>query len=249
MKRQLIVGFLCMILVMLFYSINFKSSTLSENDTNEVHNSFTIEEREETPVANVISSMDIRVASALQMVQITLPTPTLTPVPTSTPTPVPTATPTPTSTPTSTPTPTITPKPTSIPKPAATATPAPAKTSRYYRYPTQLSAADKRDMAALVFLEVGGQSYKCKLAVTSVIINLAVSKKLSIHTTMFNSRRFSPANRISRTTPSEECIKAVNDILANGTTMPLNVTAFRNKHYHRFGTPYCVIDKVYFSTV
>ena len=245
MKRQLIVGFLCMILVMLLCSIKFKSSTLSENDTNEVH-TFTIEEREETPVANVISSMDIRVASALQMIEIALPTPTLTPVPTNTPTPVPTATPTPTSTPT----PTVTPKPTATPKPAATATPAPAKVSgRYYKYPAQLSAQDIRDMAALVFLEVGGQSYKCKLAVASVIINLSIQKKLSIHVTMFNARRFSPANRISRTTPSEECIKAVNDVLTNGTTMPLSVTAFRNKHYHRFGTPYCVIDKVYFSTV
>ena len=226
-----------MILVILSY--NIKKNTLSENDTNEVHE-FTIEEREETPVANVITSMDIRVASAIQLVHITLPTPTLTPVPTSTPTPVPTATPTPTSTPT----------PTVTLKPAATATPAPAKiTGRYYKYPTQLSAKDIRDMAALVFLEVGGQSYKCKLAVASVIINLSISKKLSIHTTMFNVRRFSPANGISRTTPSEDCIKAVNDVLTNGTTMPLSVTAFRNKHYHRFGKPYCVIDKVYFSTV
>ena len=234
MKRQLIVGFLCMILVML-YGIKFKSSTLSENDTNEVH-TFTIEEREETPVANVISSMDIRVASTIQLVHIALPTHTPTPVPTATPT--------------STSTPTVTPKPTATPKPAATATPAPAKISgRYYKYPTQLSAQDIRDMAALVFLEVGGQSYKCKLAVASVIINLSIQKKLSIHATMFNARRFSPANRISRTTPSEECIKAVNDVLTNGTTMPLNVTAFRNKHYHRFGIPYCVIDKVYFSTV
>lgn len=245
MKRQLIVGFLCMILVILLY--NIKKNTLSENDTNEVH-TFTIEEREETPVANVISSMDIRVANTIQLVHIALPTPTLTPVPTNTPTPVPTATPTPTSTPT--PTPTVTPKPTVTLKPAATATPTPAKVSgRYYKYPTQLSAQDIRDMAALVFLEVGGQSYKCKLAVASVIINLSIQKKLSIHATMFNARRFSPANRISRTIPSEECIKAVNDVLTNGTTMPLSVTAFRNKHYHRFGTPYCVIDKVYFSTV
>ena len=55
---------------------------------------------------------------------------------------------------------------------------------------------------------------------------------------------------ISGTRASAESIRAVRDVVKNGTTLPKNVLAFRNQHYHRgFGRPYCHIDGVYFSTM
>lgn len=55
---------------------------------------------------------------------------------------------------------------------------------------------------------------------------------------------------ISSTRASAESIRAVRDVIKNGTTLPKNVLAFRNQHYHRnFGRPYCCIDGVYFSSM
>ena len=182
------------------------------------------------------------------------------PSPTSTPTPTPTSTPSPTPSPTNTPTATPTPKPTSTPKPTATpkptSTPAPTvevsntvSSGRYYIYTGAITEQDIRDMAALLWLEAGGQPLKCKQAIVSVMINLAVRRGTSIHNTIFNRRTFSPAGRIRSTTPSQECLNVVRDIVVNGTTVPTNVLAFRNRHYHNFGRPYAKIGAVYFSTM
>ena len=146
------------------------------------------------------------------------------------------------------------PKPTSTPTPAytpartlASSSLAVQDTGRYTIYGL-VTDQEIRDMAALVYLEAGAQSYRCQLAIASVIVNLMVKNHATVNATIFNSRTFSPARRISYTNPSQSCINAVRDVLTNGTIFPANVTAFRNRHYHNFGTPYCVIEGVYFST-
>ncbi len=222
----------------------------------------------ETETGDVTATSDVSTEQLAEAVATA--TNTATPTATSTPTATPTSTPTPIFT--------LTPMPASdlehsenaefdtnllsapMPKPTATPTPVytPARTlassslsvqpsGRYTVYGL-LTDQEMRDMAALVYLEAGAQSYKCQQAIASVIVNLMVKNHASVNSTIFNTRTFSPARSISRTNPSQSCINAVRDVLENGCTLPSNVTAFRNRHYHNFGTPYCVIDGVYFST-
>ena len=163
-------------------------------------------------------------------------------VPTMTPTSTPTSTPTPSPSPTSTPIPTETPIPTNT----STPTPTPLEDS-YYIYDGTLTDEELRDMAALVYLEAGGENYMCQKGIASVIINRMVYTNSSLDDVMYAPNAFSPAKYIKSTTPSESCINAVNDVLTNGTIFPLNVLAFRADYYHDFGTPYMRIDDVFFT--
>ena len=113
----------------------------------------------------------------------------------------------------------------------------------------KVSEADIRDIAALVYLESGSQSYKCQKAIASVIFNRMIRYNMTAQQVIYQRGVFSPANRVSRTTPSRSCLKAVREVLESGATLPLRVTAFRNGRYHSFGSPYCCIDGVYFSKV
>lgn len=113
----------------------------------------------------------------------------------------------------------------------------------------KVTEKDIRDIAALVYLEAGAQSYKCQKAIASVIFNRMVQYNKTASQVIYENGVFSPASKVSRTTPSGSCMKAVRDVLANGLTLPKNVLAFRNGHYHSFGKKYCCIDGVYFSKV
>lgn len=113
----------------------------------------------------------------------------------------------------------------------------------------KVTEKDIRDIAALVYLEAGAQSYKCQKAIASVIFNRMVRYNKTASQVIYENGVFSPASKVSRTTPSGSCMKAVRDVLVNGLTLPKNVLAFRNGHYHSFGKKYCCIDGVYFSWV
>lgn len=118
-----------------------------------------------------------------------------------------------------------------------------------------LSDQDIRDIAALVYLEAGNQSYACKKAIASVIFNRMMRYSLTASECIYQrtnggDRVFSPAYRVPFTNPSASCIMAVREVLEDGCTLPIRVTAFRNNHYHTdFGSPYCNIGNVYFSSV
>lgn len=115
--------------------------------------------------------------------------------------------------------------------------------------PVKVSEKDIRDIAALVYLEAGSQSYRCQKAIASVIFNRMMKYDMTAQQVIHQSGVFSPASRVSSTTPSSSCMMAVREVLEEGTTLPRNVVAFRNGHYHTFGRRYCCIDGVYFTAV
>lgn len=112
-----------------------------------------------------------------------------------------------------------------------------------------VSDQDIRDIAALVYLEAGSQSYTCQKAIASVIFNRMIKYGMTAQQTIHQNGVFSPANRVSRTRPSASCMMAVREVLETGCTLPRNVVAFRNGHYHSFGRRYTCIDGVYFTSV
>lgn len=125
-------------------------------------------------------------------------------------------------------------------------TPTPKASSR--KVSVRLSENDIRLIAKLVYEEAGAQSYKCQKAIASVVINRMIRYNKTARQVIFEPGVFSVS--ISGTRASAESIRAVRDVVKNGTTLPKNVLAFRNQHYHRgFGRPYCCIDGVYFSTM
>ena len=126
-------------------------------------------------------------------------------------------------------------------------TPTPKAAVRH-KVNVRLSESDIQLIAKLVYEEAGAQSYKCQKAIASVVINRMVRYKRTARQVVYEPGVFSVD--ISGTRASAESIRAVRDVIKNGTTLPKNVLAFRNQHYHRnFGRPYCCIDGVYFSTM
>lgn len=125
-------------------------------------------------------------------------------------------------------------------------TPAPKASKRLN---VKVSDKDIRDIAALVYLESGAESYKCQKAIASVIFNRMIRYNMTAQQVIYQSGVFTPARRVRSTTPSGSCLRAVREVLESGTTLPRAVVAFRNGNYHNFGSPYCKIDGVYFSKV
>ena len=129
-----------------------------------------------------------------------------------------------------------------------TPTPKAAQRTTSHKVSVRLSENDIQMIAKLVYEEAGAQSYKCQKAIASVVINRMVRYKKTARQVVYEPGVFSVD--ISGTRASSESIKAVRDVVKNGTTLPKNVLAFRNQHYHRnFGKPYCCIEGVYFSTM
>lgn len=104
-------------------------------------------------------------------------------------------------------------------------------------------------LAALVELEAGVESYECKKAVASVVINRMSIDEKSLIDVIYEQNQFSVADKVSEYEPSDESIKAVREVLTTGVTLPEYVTFFRAGQYHDWGdqTPYIKIDNTYFS--
>lgn len=114
----------------------------------------------------------------------------------------------------------------------------------------RMSEKEIRDVAALVYLEVGGEdSFRLKKAIASVVVNRMKRYGKTATQVIYEAGVFSPAYKIPYTSPSSSCIRAVRQVVNNGSIFPIRVTAFRNGHYHSFGRPYCRIGNVYFSSV
>jgi len=138
----------------------------------------------------------------------------------------------------------ITPTPTPKPKITSNAT------STYRnKVSVRLSNYDIRNIAALVYLEAGGQSYRCQKAIASVIINRMSRYHKTASQVICEPGVFGPASQVRSTKPNAQCLRAVRDVVNHGTTLPKSVVAFRNKHYHSFGRRYCCIDGVYFTAM
>lgn len=122
-------------------------------------------------------------------------------------------------------------------------TEAPKKKSMYY----SMSDDEIYTFAALIYLEAGSTSYKCQCAVASVVLNLMVNEGKSLNACIKTPGRFSVANRVYRTKPSDTALKVAREIATNGPTLPTYVLYFRNNHYFSWAKAYCHIDNVYFS--
>lgn len=118
-----------------------------------------------------------------------------------------------------------------------------------YAVTVNVTEEDIRNLAALTYLECGSCSYKCMKAVASVLFNRMMKYNKTASQVIWEDGVFSPAGRVRSTTPSQSCLNAVRDVLNNGATLPKNVLAFRNGHYHTFGRAYCNIDNVYFTAM
>lgn len=114
-----------------------------------------------------------------------------------------------------------------------------------------LSEADIRNIASLVYLEAGSNSCSDELqrAIASVIFNRMIRYNMTASQVIYQQGVFSPASRVSRTIPSERALRNVQHVISNGCTLPSSVVAFRMGHYHSFGHRYCKIDNVYFTAI
>ena len=115
-------------------------------------------------------------------------------------------------------------------------------------YIFNLTPAERRDVAALLYLEAGSTSYQCQKLVAEVIFNQWRSRGGSIYDTLYAPNLFTPAYSISYTTPMQTQFDIVDTICSYGVSIPWNVLYFRAGYYHSFGTPYTNIDNVYFSS-
>ena len=111
----------------------------------------------------------------------------------------------------------------------------------------KVSDADLELIARLVYLECGSCSYRAQQAVASVIFNRMIRYGKTARQVIYEPNVFSPSGRVKTTTPSSSCRMAVREVYETGLTLPSNVLAFRNGHYHMFGRPYCSIDGIYFT--
>jgi len=124
------------------------------------------------------------------------------------------------------------------------------KTSNKHKVSVKLSENDIQLIGKLVYAEAGSRSYKCQKAVASVVINRMIRYKKTARQIVYEPGVFTVAGGLSSVRASATSVKAVRDVVKNGTTLPKNVLAFRNQYYHQnFGKPYCHIDGVYFSTM
>ena len=115
----------------------------------------------------------------------------------------------------------------------------------------EITEEEEYRVASLVYLEAGGQgcSYELKKAIATVFFNQMVRYGLTVNQTIYRSGAFSVANRVSSTRPDSSCRMAVREVLENGGTLPRSVIAFRTNNYHNFGTHFCKIQTVYFTSV
>lgn len=123
---------------------------------------------------------------------------------------------------------------------------------RYNDFSNLISTDEEINMlATLVYLEAGVESFDCQKAVASVVLNRMYIYDKSLEEIIYEKGQFTPANQIQYSSPSESTLKAVDDVLSKGTTLPTYVTFFRGGHYHNWDTdryvPYSNIDNTYFT--
>lgn len=123
------------------------------------------------------------------------------------------------------------------------------RTTGNNRLNVNLSEYEIQLLAKLVYCEAGSTSYRCQKAVVSVIVNRMKRYHKTASQVIFEDGVFSVSYKVRRTTPSSTSLKAVRDVLRNGTTLPRSVVAFRYGHYHSFGRRYCRIDGVCFTAM
>lgn len=114
----------------------------------------------------------------------------------------------------------------------------------------EMTEDDVYELATLVYLESGTESYECQKAIASVVIHRMQNDDLTLQEVIYAKNQFSPAYLIAQSEPSESTLQAVREVLQDGPTIPNYVTFFRADYYHDWSEliiPYCTIDHTYFS--
>lgn len=87
------------------------------------------------------------------------------------------------------------------------------------------------ELATLVYLEGGVESYECQQAIASVVINRATTSGKSTHDVIYAKHQFTPAKKITQSEPSESTMKAAKYVAMYGPSIPEYVTFFRADYY------------------
>ena len=104
-------------------------------------------------------------------------------------------------------------------------------------------------LAALVQFEADAL-YECKTAIASLFINRMVFYDMSFWDTLNAPGQFVTGwGTLPYAEPDEETLRAVNDVLNNGTTIPRYVMFYKIEGYHDWGdqVAWGVIGTTYFS--
>lgn len=139
-------------------------------------------------------------------------------------------------------------EPTAKPTPEPAETKAKAAESASTSMKINLTESERRDVAALLRLEGGGESRACQKMIVEVIFNQWKSRGGSISDTIYAKGLFTVADRISGTTPKAIQYEIVDEVCRDGVFIPSSVLYFRYGYYHSFGTPYTCIGNTYFSS-
>lgn len=112
-----------------------------------------------------------------------------------------------------------------------------------------LTDTEVQILGTLVYLEGGVESYDCQKAIASTVINRMITSRDTLIETIYADNQYSVACMLDDSSPSDESLNAVMEVLNNGTTVPEYVTFFRSGYYHDWGdqVPYCRIDDTYFT--
>ena len=111
----------------------------------------------------------------------------------------------------------------------------------------KLTADERRDTAALLYLEGGATSRACQKMITEVIFNQWKLRGGSLTDTLFAPSLFTVAHRIKSTAPKALQYEIVDEVCRDGVSIPSDILYFRSNYYHSFGTPYTKIGNIYFS--
>lgn len=86
----------------------------------------------------------------------------------------------------------------------------------YYEISQTITAADRDILAKIVFLEARDQSHLGQKAVVEVVFNRVLSDEFpnTIEKVIYQKNQFTPASRISYTTPTQEQYDVVDEVLS-----------------------------------
>lgn len=116
-------------------------------------------------------------------------------------------------------------------------------------YVYNISEADRHNLAAVTFLEGRDESYECLKGICSTVINRHLTTGASIYSITHDANQYSVAWSIDSCMPSQAAYDAVDEVLHNGTNIPIYVKYFRASYYHNWGdqVPYMNLGNTYFS--
>lgn len=106
---------------------------------------------------------------------------------------------------------------------------------------------DRELLARLLYTEARGESIECQRAVVSVVLNRVKASGNTIEQVIKAPGQFDLGNKLDNIKPLQTQYEVVDYVLANGITIPEDVTYFRSGHFHSFAEDYKQIGNMYFS--